>query len=290
LLLKRFYLILTVIISAVLLFACSRENNEPVEPTAAVLPGKDPVSPAPSEEKSGEAEAAKAPATISKTTAVPTTDTEFTEGVLIKKYPGNNACFTFETADGFQILSDPYMLNDTLSPDVVVESHQHGDHNDTSQVEGDYTLITEPGEYTFDQATIRGYMGVHNKADLPGGPNIIFVTKLEDITIAHFASQGDIPSDDVLDQIGRVDVLLIQIFENGTYGKLVPVNLPAIVNKLQPKIIIPEHGQDNADTVIAKKLNIASETVPSGSLILTRDKLKEMTEMKVFNLDHEVTK
>ncbi len=287
---KRCYLILTVIISAVLLSACSGERDEPVEPTVAVLPSKEPASPTPVAEKSADAGTTETPTTIPEITAAPITEEEFTEGVLIKKYPGNYACFTFGTVDGFQILSDPYMLNDTLSPDIVVESHQHGDHTDTSRVEGDYALITEPGEYTFDQATIRGYMGLHNKSDLPGGPNIMFVTTLEDITIAHFASQGDIPSSDVLDQIGKVDVLLIQVFENGTYGKLVPVNLPAIIDKLQPKIIIPEHGQGNADVVIAEKLNIATESVPSGTLILTREKLNELTEMKVINLDNKAEK
>ncbi len=283
---KKSYLIITVIISAVLLSACSGDKDEPAKPTIAVLPSKEPVSPTPKAETYEEAEATKTPTTISKAGVAPATDTEFTEGVLIKKYPGNYACFTFETIDGFQILSDPYMLNDTLKPDVVTESHQHGDHNDTSQVEGDFALITESGEYTFDKTVIKGYMGVHNKGDLPS-PNTIFVTKLEDITIAHFASQGDLPSDEVLDQIGRVDVLLIQIFENGTYGKLVPDDLPAIINKLQPKIIIPEHGQANADAVIAGKLDITYEAEPSGRLILTQEKLKMMKEAKVINLDNE---
>lgn len=288
--LKKSYLFITVIISAVLFAACSVRSDEPTEPTSAVLPSKEPTSTTPSESIPNKAEATKAPVTITEAAKSLTVDTEFTEGILLKKYPGNYACFTFETADGFQILSDPYMINDTLTPNVVTESHQHGDHNDTSQVEGEYALLTEPGEYIYDQATIRGYLGLHNKADIPGGPNILFVIEMEDITIAHFASQGDIPSEDVLDQIGRVDVLLIQIFENSTNGKLVPVNLPAIINKLQPKIIIPEHGDKNADTAIAEKLDITSETVPSGTLILTREKLKNMTETIVINLDSKAKK
>ncbi len=288
--LKKSYLFFTVIISAVWLAACSVRSDEPAEPTSAVLPSKEPTSSTPSESISDKAEATKAPDTVTEAAESLTADTEFTEGVLIKKYPGNHACFTFETADGFQILSDPYKLNETLTPDVVTESHQHGDHNDTSQVEGEYALLTEPGEYIYDQATIQGYPGLHNKSDVPGGPNIMFVIEMEDITIAHFASQGEIPSEDVLDQIGRVDVLLIQIFENGTYGKLVPVNLPAIINKLQPKIIIPEHGQKDADTAIAEKLNITSEAVPSGALILTKEKLKNLTETIVINLDSKAKK
>ena len=203
--LKKSYLIIPLIISVFFGAACSARGDAPSEPAAAVLPSHEP-SPT------------KQPA-ITDVAEAPTADMEFTEGVLIRKYPGNNACFSFETTDGFQILSDPYMLPETLTPDIVTESHQHGDHNDTSMVEGDYVLLTEPGEYSFDQATIRGYPGLHNKADIPGGPNIMFVIELEGITIAHFASQGELPDNEVLDQIGIVDVLLIQVLEKGTYGK-----------------------------------------------------------------------
>lgn len=270
---KKSCLIIPLIISVVFLAACSARGEALSEPATTVLPSHEPTP-------------SKQPA-ITEVVEAPTTDMEFTEGVLIKKYPGNNACFSFETTDGFQILSDPYMLPETLTPDIVTESHQHGDHNDTCMVEGDYALLTEPGEYSFDRTTIRGYPGLHNKADIPGGPNTIFVIELEGITIAHFASQGELPSTEVLDQIGTVDVLLIQVLEKGTYGKLVHDNLPAIINKLQPKIIIPEHGQHDADAAIAEKLNITSEKEPSGTLILTKETLDAMTEMKVINLDRK---
>lgn len=268
---KKSLYILTLFVSAITLSGCSGTTKEASEQTEVITPTpsviKEEVTQMPS------------PAPISA----------FTEGVLIKKRPNNNACFTFETADGFQILSDPYEVNELLQPDVILESHQHGDHNDTSEVEGDYTLITEPGEYTFDKAEIRGFSGVHNKGDVDG-TNYIFVTKMEDITIAHFASQAAVPSEEVLEQIGKVDILLIQVFVNPNYNKLLPTDLPVIVDKLQPKIIIPEHGQSDADVIIAKKLSITSEAEPSGEIIITRSMLDQMTETKVINLDTTVTR
>ncbi len=267
--LKRSPLILAAILITVILSACSGERDKhAVNSTADRIRGEDnSTNPA-----------------DSNISQVPSNETAFKEGVRIIKYPGDNACFTFETADGFQILSDPYMLTDTLAPDVVVESHQHGDHADTSQVEGDYALITEPGEYLFDKAVIKGYEGIHNKGDKEG-TNYIFVTKIGGITIAHFASQADIPSEEVLEQIGMVDILLVQVFVKPDYNKLLPSDLPAIVDRLHPKIIIPEHGQSDASEVIARKLDIVSEAAPSGELILTREMLDDMKESKVINLD-----
>jgi L-ascorbate metabolism protein UlaG (beta-lactamase superfamily) len=113
---------------------------------------------------------------------------------------------------------------------------------------------------------------------------------MEDITIAHFASQGAVPSEEVLEQIGQVDILLIQVFVNPNYNKLLPTDLPAIVDKLQPKIIIPEHGQSDSDVIIANKLKITSEEEPSGELIITRSMLDEMKETKVINLDTATTR
>jgi len=214
------------------------------------------------------------------------TDTDFTEGVWIKKYPDNYACFKFESPEGFQIVCDPFDVDETLQPDIVTESHQHSDHTDTSNLEHPYQLITEAGDYSKEDVVIQGYAGKHNKGDIEGTNNI-FIIKMKDITIAHFASQGEIPSDEVLEQIGSVDILLIQVFENPLYNKLLINDTDAIINKLKPKIIIPEHGDINAGDILAKHLKNATEDVESsGNIIVTRDMLDKIEGILVINLDN----
>lgn len=223
------------------------------------------------------------------TDAPTVTDTEketaFTEGVWIKKYPDNYACFKFESPEGFQIVCDPFNMNETLQPDIVTESHQHMDHADTSCLELPYQLITEPGEYKTNDVVINGYAGKHNKGDKEDTNNI-FVIKMNDITIAHFASQGELPSDEVLEQIGTVDILLIQIFTNPGYAKLIMDDADIIVSKLNPKIIIPEHGDQTIGDKLAKHLKVSEEVEDSGSIIITREMLDNADSIRVINLDN----
>lgn len=72
----------------------------------------------------------------------------FTEGIYIKKYPDNFACFKFETPEGIKVIVDPYNMNETVEPNIVTESHQHWDHTDLSMLKGNYTLITTAGEFS----------------------------------------------------------------------------------------------------------------------------------------------
>ncbi len=215
----------------------------------------------------------------------PGQDTDFTEGVWIRKYIDNYACFKFESPKGFQIVCDPFSINEILRPDVVIESHQHADHTDTTMLEPGYDLIAKPGEYQYEEVEIKGYAGKHNKGD-EEDTNHIFVLKMNDITIAHFASQGELPSDEVLDQIGSVDVLLIQIFMNPDYNKLSMEDADAIIQKLKPKIVIPEHGDENMGSLLAEHLKVTQELKPTGDIIVTREMLDLSDEIRVVNQDN----
>jgi hypothetical protein len=210
---------------------------------------------------------------------------EFTEGVWIKKYPGNNACFKLETREGFKIVCDPYLITELLKPDIVLESHQHMDHMDPTNLEQPFYLIKEPEEYKTDDAMITGFPGKHNKGDKED-TNYIYVVKMEDITIAHFASQGEVPSDEILKQIGPVDILLIQVFNDPSYDKLIIEEAGTIISKLKPKIIIPEHGDATMGSQLAKYYNIAEEIEASGSIIITRAMLEETKNIRIINLDN----
>lgn len=213
-------------------------------------------------------------------------EAEFSEGIRIKKYPGNNACFKLETPEGLQIVCDPYNIDETLQPDIVTESHQDSDHTDTSSLVLPYDLITEPGNYPYDAVNITGYPGNHNKGER-SGINNIFVFTFEDITIAHFASQGAVPSDEILEQIGTVDILLIQFFINPNYNKLTVADVQSIVEKLKPRIIIPEHCDASSAGWLATRMKLKEENEASGSLVITREMLDAADTLRIISLEHE---
>ncbi len=212
------------------------------------------------------------------------TNKPFTEGVRIKKYPGNYACFQFVTPDGFKIISDPFVIGKKIHPDVVTESHQDMDHNDVSNLKKPFKLLTVPGEYKTKHIVIKGYAGKHNKGD-DGDTNNIFVFTIDGIKIAHFASQGELPPPKVLEKIGKVDVILIQIFEDPAASKLIMDDVDIILKSLKPKIVIPEHGDTNAGKNLAEHLNIKEEYITNGEIIITRDNIDKINGIHVINLD-----
>lgn len=216
---------------------------------------------------------------------------DFTEGVWIKKYPDNNACFKFETPEGKKIIVDPYMMDETVKPDIVTESHQHGDHTDVSKLQGAYKLIKKTGSYNEKGVKILGYSGKHNKGDVVE-TNIIFVFEIDGIKIAHFASQGELPSDELLEKIKDVDVLLIQASIRPQYAdsKLNLEETKAIIKKLKPKIVIPEHGSYNLGKALATYLDLEVEFIKNGEIVVTRSGLNASKSLRILDLDIDVPK
>lgn len=208
---------------------------------------------------------------------------DFTQGVWIKKYPGNYACFKFETPQGVKIITDPYQMSETLHPDIVTESHQHSDHTDVSDLTGSYKLITEAGVYNVKGIKINGYPGKHNTGDTDVTNNI-FVFEIGGIKIAHFASQGELPDKETLDRIGKVDILLIQVFDPGM-AKLILKDCVQIMDGLKPKIVIPEHGMAGASDAIAEYFQIPAEYASTGEIYLTRLDLDAIQGIRIIDLD-----
>lgn len=215
----------------------------------------------------------------------------FTQGVWIKKYPENYACFKFETPEGLKIVVDPYMMNETVKPDIVTESHQHADHNDISKLQGEYKLIKETGSYIEKGIKITGYSGKHNKGDATE-TNIIFVYEINGIKIAHFASQGELPNYDVLDKIKNIDVLLIQASIKPEYAnsKLNLDETKLIIDRLNPKIVIPEHGSENLCKALASFLGLNVEFIKNGEIVVTKSELNASEGLRILDLDIDVPK
>jgi L-ascorbate metabolism protein UlaG (beta-lactamase superfamily) len=207
----------------------------------------------------------------------------FKEGLWIKKYPGDFTCFKFETPAGIKIVVDPHNMDETVAADIVTVSHNHGDHADLSRLSGNYKLITTPGRFVEKGIRITGVAGHHNKDNV--GENNIFVFDMNGIRLAQFASQGEMPSQEMFAQIGTVDILIIQVCNDST-TKLSTVEGAAIIRRLQPKIIIQAHGGDaGTDDRLAKLIGADRENIRSGELIITKKDLSALRAPRVIMMD-----
>jgi L-ascorbate metabolism protein UlaG (beta-lactamase superfamily) len=206
------------------------------------------------------------------------------KGVWITKYPGNFTCFKIETAEGLTIITDPYGMDETVHADIVAVSHSHWDHTDFSRIEGPSLLIINTTEtYTIQGVKITGVRGHHNK----GEPlvNVIYVFDLDGIRLAQFASQGEVPTDTMFATIGKVDILIIQIYGKEK-GKLTVGEASQIAQRLQAKIVIPAHTDTSQnDTLAALLMGGESEKITTGKLLVSRANLAAQTAPRVVVLD-----
>ncbi len=210
----------------------------------------------------------------------------FTEGVWIRKNPGNFACFKLETPGGLRVMTDPFAMDETISVDMVTESHQDADHIDTSRLTGAFTVLREPVECQVKGIRITGIPGKHNKGDA-GVTNTIFVFEIDGIRIAHFASQGAPLGEEALLKLGRVDVLMIQGFESESWRemKLTVEDCRRIIDRLHPHIVIPEHGTPRFGEILARWLGTHVEYAPAEGIVVTRRDLERSELLRIVDMD-----
>lgn len=143
------------------------------------------------------------------------------------------------------LITDPFSpdiglkLPRNLTADIVTVSHDHFDHNYTAGVAGDPFVISQPGEYEIKNFFIYGIPSFHdNKKGAERGNNIIYRIEAEGLSIVHLGDIGHILSDEEVEKLDNVDVLLIPIGGNYTIGVK---EAEEIINQLEPRIVIPMH-------------------------------------------------
>lgn len=165
-------------------------------------------------------------------------------------YWGGQALFKIKGRAATVVL-DPFdpdfvglKLPKDLTGDIVLVSHDHGDHNNSSAVTGSEggqpMVFKDPGEYEVKGVVITGVESDHdNSKGSERGKNTIFHLNLDGLNIVHLGDLGQHQlSEEQLNQIGDVDILLVPVGSvYTTSGK----QATEIVSQLEPRIIIPMH-------------------------------------------------
>lgn len=137
---------------------------------------------------------------------------------------------------------DPKMVGLKYSggeADVATISHDHADHNAIENIEGIKKVFTGPGEYEVSGISIMGYQTFHDdKKGEERGKNTIYVYEADGLRLAHLGDLGHTLSEDMIDKIGDIDVLMIPVGGEFTIG---PKEASEIVSKVDPYFVIPMH-------------------------------------------------
>ncbi len=145
----------------------------------------------------------------------------------------------------YSILIDPYnnigslVPPDYKSPDILLITHEHQDHNNRKYA-GDKTyVIDHPGEYDIDDIFVKGINTYHdaNKGN-DRGFNTVFSIKFDGINFVHLGDLGDALSKSQIEEIGIVNVLFIPVGGHFTIDAKTAKN---IIKDINPYIVIPMH-------------------------------------------------
>lgn len=141
---------------------------------------------------------------------------------------------------------DPKMVGlkfPTIPADIVTVSHQHDDHNQTKFISGNPLVIIRPGEYEKQGVRISGIPVFHdNKQGTQRGKNTLYRIEMDDIAILHCGDLGHQLSDEVIEELGRIDILMIPV--GGVYT-IDSKEACEVVQDIEPSLVIPMHYADN---------------------------------------------
>lgn len=200
------------------------------------------------------------------------------------------ACFLIRSKDGY-IVTDPYneecglRLPKNLKANIVTVSHNHFDHNNIKAVSGMEDdqppfVINGPGEYEVNKIAIIGLPTFHdNQKGNLRGKNTVYTFKLEDLEICHLGDLGHSLSDEEIEKLNQVDILLVPV--GGTYTIDAKKALE-VINQIDPKVVIPMHYQiEGLSTSISLEgvdkflKEIGAEVTPLDLLKISKNDLEE---------------
>lgn len=200
-----------------------------------------------------------------------------------------HACFEIK-GETVTIVTDPFKgigLPEPTGPaEVVLSSHGHSDHAATELIEGAQALKEFVGETTVAGVPIKGVATFHDtEHGRKRGKNSVYVMEVDGIRICHLGDLGHPLTAEQVNDIGKVDVLLIPVGGNYTIDAHVATQE---VEKLAPKVAIPMHVKlpglrvdvGPVDNFLKGKENV--ERIATNSIELTKADLPAQTVIKAL--------
>lgn len=228
------------------------------------------------------------------------------EASLTVRYYGQSF-FLVTTGGSLRIAIDPFSnigyAMPTVEADVVLVTHEHGDHNNAGLIRGNLRVIRGLGVGAtdwnriyerIDGALIYSVPAFHD--DVQGtarGLDALFVIESGGMRMAHLGDIGQPAfSEGQLRALGRADILMIPV---GAGPFTVPVpGANNLVAQIQPKIVIPMHyktpvrqpvtwpGIDER-AFLEGKQNV--RRLGSHTLSISRDQLPATMQVVVMNYE-----
>ncbi len=154
----------------------------------------------------------------------------------------------------------------------------------------DTVLINNPGEYEVRNLTIRGVSAVSARDSGDGKQKTtIYQIDCEGVTVAVFGHIASKLSEEQLESIGVIDVMILPVGGHGY--TLEPKDAAALVREISPKIVIPTHYNEEGVTYEVPQANLDEFIKEVGATHETTPKLKLKAGQLPENLTiYEITR
>jgi L-ascorbate metabolism protein UlaG (beta-lactamase superfamily) len=159
------------------------------------------------------------------------------------------SCFLLTSNAGTRVLMDPFGKGigyavPRVEAEIVTISHHHFDHDYTGAVIGDFTCVDRAGSFREGEVEILGIPTFHDKVQgSRRGPNVVYRVTMDGINICHCGDLGHSLSQEQVDALGKVDVLLVPV---GGRVVLDGAEAAGLRRALSPAITIPMHYRTKA--------------------------------------------
>ncbi|HLL60823.1 MAG TPA: MBL fold metallo-hydrolase [Candidatus Nitrosocosmicus sp.] len=173
-----------------------------------------------------------------------------------------------------------------VSADIVTISHGHPDHNNVEAVEGEILVLDLPGEFEKKGIRISGFATFHDKSKgEERGKNVVYKIEIDDIAILHCGDLGHSLSDEILEEIGEIQVLLVPV--GGVYTIDATESLQ-IIKQIEPSIVVPMHYKVDGMSDTFKDLSPVTEFLTKMGITPTGEELPKKLILKPEELTEEM--
>ena len=155
-----------------------------------------------------------------------------------------HSCFRMMERGVASIVTDPFDESigypvPTLKADIVTVSHDAPGYNAVANVKKPEYVLSRPGEYEIGGVFITG-IRTYNPELSPEDTrlNIIYVFTFDGIVIAHLGNIDYVPTQLQIEQLGRIDILMIPV---GGGGALHSSEAAEVISLIEPSTVIPMH-------------------------------------------------
>jgi len=143
------------------------------------------------------------------------------------------------------VIIDPYSPSVGLKPprlstDILLLTSDREAHGNQKTVSGEPFLVSGPGEYEVKNIFVWGHAIDHN-GDQPRRTTV-YVIEAEDLSIAHLGDLNVVPTEEQLDRLEGVDILMIPV---GGHHVLDAKKASALISEIEPRVVIPMYYKNN---------------------------------------------